>query len=503
MKNKAFVVLPNQLFQDLTQIKKSKPKIIVLYEHPVYFTLYKFHKLKLIFHRASMKKYYEYLKNRFPKILTLYIEFQDKLADHIPKKTFEIVMYDPEDHAVKNFNQYKHEFIPSPMFLLNTASELLNAADNCRKKSSYSHSKFYKYMRRKFDILIDSDGNPTGGKWSFDSENRDKFPNSEELPDNSPPNHRSKFVSEACWYVDSRFKNNVGSSDDASSIIPSISHSQAKKYFQKFLTDYFECFGKYQDAVSSSTVYGCHSNISALINSGLLTPRWVIAQTQKFINSANVNYPSAEGFLRQIIGWREYCHMMYNVEFAKFNAIHENTQGKPLPKSWYSDFRDLGDLGEFQISQIPIIDDLIRKAIKYSYLHHIERLMYIGNFMTLTEVSPRAAHNWFITVVSLDAYHWVMYPNVFGMAIQSPKTRNLMMNREYFSSSNYLIKMSDVDRGEWEQTWDALYYRYIWKHRKRLRKNYATAAQVKHWESKSPSEQAKLLNQAKKYLKRF
>jgi deoxyribodipyrimidine photolyase-related protein len=493
-----FVILPTQLFQNTSDIKRVSPDFIALYEHPSYFTKYKFHKLKLVFHRATMKKHHEYLKSKFPETPVLYIEFSKPFESQFSKKKFHVFVRDINDHSVSTFRWFDVTVLPSQSFFLNSSDLIAKAAAACSRTSSgsssrsYSHSKFYKFMRTRYATLLDADGSPTGGKWSFDSANRDPFPQSAALPDNSPPRHRSQFVSEARLYVSNHFPGNCG--DSFSPSLPPISHVAAKRYFKKFLSSHFHCFGQFQDAVSEKTSFGCHSNISSSLNAGLLTPAWVVREATKFGLSRGVAISSVEGFVRQVLGWREFCHMLYVTEFDRFHSVA--TAGKELGASldravWY---RGEGSTG------IPIVDSLIAKALTLSYLHHIERLMYIGGFMTISQIHPKAAHDWFISVVSLDAYHWVMYPNVFGMAVQSRLTFGLMVNREYFSSSRYILRMSDASSGEWESLWNSLYYYHIWENEARLSKNYAAAAQVSYWNRKTPAEKKKILRAARAYL---
>ena len=163
-------------------------------------------------------------------------------------------------------------------------------------------------------------------------------------------------------------------------------------------------------------------------------------------------------------------------------------------------------------TMIKPVDDVIKKVNILSYAHHIERLMILSNFALLTQIEPKEIYNWFLSFVSIDAYEWVMEPNVYGMGIHS--VGQLMMNRPYFSSSNYLFKMSGnqlkKNKGEkilfgkeeydWTEVWDSLYYNFINKHQNILKKNYAIANQVKNWNNKITNEKTELLNIAKTYL---
>jgi len=145
------------------------------------------------------------------------------------------------------------------------------------------------------------------------------------------------------------------------------------------------------------------------------------------------------------------------------------------------------------------IDFLINKIKAYAYVHHIERLMYLSNWLLMNEINPKEVYRIFMEW-TIDAYEWVMIPNIFGMGQYST---NIMMTRPYFSSSNYILKMSNFKKGEWCKTWDAVYYSFINKNKKLLASNYSTAMQVKHWDNKSKEEQKELLLLAKTYQKKI
>jgi deoxyribodipyrimidine photolyase-related protein len=190
---------------------------------------------------------------------------------------------------------------------------------------------------------------------------------------------------------------------------------------------------------------------------------------------------------------RYFYEFYYDKQFGKNNLNHNR---KITDHFWKG------------TTQIPIIDDSIKKLHSTGYLHHIERLMVMGNFMLLCEINPNDVFKWFM--LTIDAYQWVMVPNIFGMSQYADG--GLLMTRPYFSSSNYILKMSDYKntmpmielkktKYTWEQIWDALYYRFIYKNHDMLKKIYATARNVAHWDKKSKEQQDTLLEIADLYLK--
>lgn len=486
---KNVLILPNQLFEinDLV----NHDTTVYLLEHPKFFTKYKFHKLKLIFHRSTMKCYQKYLKKKY-KCQVKYINFDDGYRYLYKMKT---EMYHSNDHEIYDEFKSNCTFHNSPQFLL-TFSDMKTFSD---KYKSPHHDVFYKWHRKKLDVLMKND-KPLGNKWTYDVENRKSFPDDY----NEPIEYNyinNKFTNEAQKYINEKFSDNIGEVD----LYLPIDFKASKRHFKKFLLKKLELFGPYQDAVDEDIIFGNHSVISALLNNGLLTPKYVIDKTIKYSKIKKIPLASLEGFIRQIIGWREYVRYMYIVEYKLFKKTNFfNHKRKLNKKIWFKNDDSTG---------FRFIDDMIDKTFEYSYLHHIERLMYIGNFMLLTETDPFDVLKWFISVCSIDAYEWVMFPNIFGMSQFS--SGNIMMKKPYFSSSNYIDKMSNYKKNngdmiildkveyDWNIVYDALYYNFINKNKKYLSSNYATAMQVKHWKNKSENDKKNILMIAKKYFNEY
>jgi deoxyribodipyrimidine photolyase-related protein len=480
---KTLLLLPNQLFKT----HDVEFDNIVLYEHPKFFTEFNYHKSKLVFHRASMQSYYDTMKHKY-KIK--YLEYYEKL--NIKN---DIIMYDPIDFdIIKEIRSYSKKnkldlnIIESKLFIF-TSNELDEYINSTQKP--YFNATFYKWARIKKNILMNKN-TPIGGKWSFDTENRLPFPsNYKEDPIKFINN---SYIKEATKYIEKNFPENLGDIN----IFTPINHNDALKYFNKFLQKRLKKFGAYEDAISSEVMIGYHSSISALLNIGLLNPLDVIEKA--ISKKSSVPIQSIEGFIRQIISWREYVRLLYIKEHDKFNKMNFLKSDNKLNKSWYR-----GDTG------IIPVDNVIKKALKISYAHHIERLMIIGNFMLLMQIKPKDVYKWFIEIISIDAYEWVMEPNVYGMSQHS--VGQLMMNRPYFSSSNYIFKMSSYKKSDdspkiklgdneytWYEIWDALYYNFINSNKTYLKSIYATANSVAILNKKSTTEKEKLFKIAKLYI---
>jgi deoxyribodipyrimidine photolyase-related protein len=504
-------VFPNSLFEKNELLNKNTNVYII--EHPVYFTLYKYHKLKLILHRATMKRYFDFIKKKY-KCNVNYVEYKTTLESTFKKiKTTKITFHDPVDHLVikqlKSLaKKYKKQLVAkdTPLFMSNLKD--LEEYKNKIYNKKYSHDSFYKWQRKRFDILMQKNGNPKGNKWSFDVKNRKPF--SKDMTKNKnkiyiPKKTNNKYIRKAVEYITKHFNNNPGSTDF---YLP-IDYDGAKKHFKKFMMERFDCFGPYQDAVSKNIPFGCHSIISPLLNCGLLTPEYVVINLEKYGLKNNVPMASLEGIIRQIIGWREYVRMMYMFERKSFEKKNHLDHNKNLKKFWFNGIDKSKDF----TTGFDLIDDMINKTMKNGYLHHIERLMYVGNFMILNQIKPKDTFDWFSSLF-MDAYNWVMYPNVYGMSQYSAGP--IMMTRPYFSSSAYISRMSDYKKGKsfktiklsgknykWNEVWDAIYYNFIAKHKKEFEKNYAIAMQVRHWDNKSKKEQKELKKIASAYFKKY
>jgi len=472
------LIFPVHIFKNNDLLNESYKKKVII-EDPVYFTKYDTHKLKLILHRASMKKYADDHKLE-------YIDYSQ--ADKFYKSNkLDITCYDPVDHDILNtlkkyskINNYKIDMYETPEFI--SSYEDLELFHQEHKNKKFIHdSQFYRWQRARLNILPNK-------KLSLDSENRKPFlKNQKDVF--TPKINKNKYIIEATTYVNKHFAKNFGSSDN---FFYPIDHEDAQDWLNDFIKHRFKLFGDYEDAISSQVKFGFHSVLSPLLNIGLLTDQDILDKVLPLETKIPLN--SFEGFIRQVIGWkstmRYFYEFYYDKQFGKNNLNHKR---KLTHHFWEG------------TTQIPIIDDSIKKLHNTGYLHHIERLMVMGNFMLLCEINPDDVFKWFM--LTIDAYQWVMVPNIYGMSQYADG--GLLMTKPYFSSSNYILKMGDYKENKdvkilgkytWCEIWDALYYRFIYKNHEMLRKIYATARNVYHWDKKTKKDQDTLLEIANEYL---
>ncbi|MCS6960932.1 MAG: cryptochrome/photolyase family protein [Deltaproteobacteria bacterium] len=413
-----------------------------------------FHKQKLLFHRLTMKNFHLELQKSNKK--TIYIEYQNfkdlkSVAEELRKRNFgRFVTFDPTDYILEK--RIRRFFGPDVIFLDNPCFVLSRKdLENYWQKNSARRlimRDFYIDGRKKFQILT-INGKPFGGKWSFDVENRKKLPKSVRVPEHPLFDIEHQIFYEAKEYVERNFGKNPGSSNN---LLFPVTREGALELINFFVKKKLNFFGPYQDAISCRDLFLFHSGISPVLNIGLLDPNEVIKVVLSELNETNL--ASVEAFVRQVLGWREFMRLAYVI------------LGNTLRKS--NIFQHRFRLSDKLLFDCPPVDDCIRKAEKWGFLHHIERLMILGNFFFLCEVHPDSVYKWFMKY-TLDAYDWVMVPNVYGMSQFA--CGDLISTKPYFSSSNYILKMSDYKRAEWSTIWDGLYYRFLVKNSEILSKN--------------------------------
>jgi len=419
-----FLILPHQLFEKDCFKKVGvnlKQKKILLWEHPQYFTKYHYNKKRLIMHRASMKVYYDDMKKAGVDIK--YCEFDKKPTVEYLKQ---YLMFHPID---KLKLPGKPNYLESPNFLLT----LQNFEEFRKKSDKFFFNSFYMWGKEVVDIIP--------GVKSLDKVNRKRMPKDVNVP--KLPTNKSKkdneYIKEASQYVEKYFSKNYGSCNDFQ--LP-ISHSVAKKWLKDFIDKKFKHFGDYEDFINQEEAYLYHSVLSSSINMGLINPNDIIEEIKKVKSKVSLN--NFEGYVRQLF-WREYqryCYMYYPWEGKNYFG----NKGR-LNKKWYT-----GDLG------IKPVDDAIKMAFNNGYLHHIYRLMVVGNYMNLAGISPKEGFKWFMEF-SCDSYEWVMYQNVLDMVFFV--SGGATMRKPYASSSNYILKMSNYKKEEWCDKWDGAYQKFM------------------------------------------
>lgn len=487
------LILPHQLFENSPSAQNGYP--VYLVEEFTYFRRFSFHKQKLAFHRATMKFYEHYLLEK--NIDVTYVESTDENSDvknlipFLKSSGFsELIIIDPTDTPLKQrinetTEKYKlmTKFYDTPLFY-NTSNDLKELLDF--EKEKFLQTSFYTAMRKKYKILVDAKSNPAGGKWTFDTENRKKYPK-DKIPPKIEFPKKDDYYNEAVEYITENFPDNPGRFGK-NPYYP-INYDTTRSCLKEFLANRFSEFGVYQDAIVQKESFLNHSILSPMMNVGLILPGEVIDITLEYVREKRIPINSTEGFVRQILGWREFLRGMYEIRGTKSKVINFWNFTRKMPSSFYD-----GTTGVLPV------DSTIKKLLKTSYCHHIERLMVLGSFMLLCEFDPREVYNWFMELF-IDSYEWVMVPNVYGMSQFADG--GLFATKPYINGSNYIMKMSDYPKGDWQRIWDGLFWRFMHVHKDIVSKNPRLAMLSKKFDTMDKSRRDDLMSAANNFLKKL
>ncbi|WP_134765916.1 cryptochrome/photolyase family protein [Nocardioides sp. 1609] len=452
------LVLPHQLFE--THLDAPAGTTFVLVEHDLLFRQYRFHRQKLVLHRASMVRFAERLRGRGHEVEHLRTDAattsRAALAGTLRALgATEVGVHDVVDDWLgrdlvaavgdAGLTLSADDVRETPNFLT-TRAQLAAHFEGRRPRMS----SFYEWQRRRLDVLMDGDG-PVGGRWSFDEDNRRKLPRNHPVPEALPPD-RHPAVDDAIAWVDEAFPDNPG---NAAAFAWPTSHAEASAGLEQFLAERFHEFGPYEDALSTEHPFLFHSLLTPGLNIGLLSPRHVLTRALEVGRANDVPIASVEGFVRQVIGWREYMRATYVLHGRRLRSRNHLAHARPLAPGWWTAETGLAP-----------VDHVVGRVLENGYAHHIERLMVLGNAMALLRTDPEAVHEWFMEMF-VDAYDWVMVPNVHAMSQFSAGAA--ITTKPYVSGSNYLRKMGDYGSAgwgsDWAADWDALYWTFVRDHR--------------------------------------
>ncbi|WP_170560199.1 cryptochrome/photolyase family protein [Ruegeria atlantica] len=493
----ATIILPNQLFAQHPGLV-TRPDHVVLFEDPLFFgdAIYPatMHKQKLWLHRASMARYRDDLVAQgFKATICKYAPragacmrlFEDLHQRGVSR----VLMAEPVDyicekrlHTAAKSTNITLDLKPSPGFLNTRADNLAWSADHKR----WFMAEFYKRQRRRLSILMDGD-QPLGGQWSFDEDNRKKVPKGQlaSLPWIDWPAHDAVDET-AKAQVLAEFPHALG---DLDTLYYPTSHKAAADWLAQFLERRFDRFGDYEDAIVEGENWLWHAVLTPALNIGLLTPQQVLDGALAHADRKGIPLNSVEGFIRQIVGWREFMRATYEDLGVPMRTTNHWGHTRPMPDAFYQ-----GTTG------IDPLDDTIQRVLKTGYCHHIERLMVLGGFMFLCEIDPDAVYRWFMEMF-VDSYDWVMVPNAYAMSQHADG--GLITTKPYFSGSNYVRKMSHWGKGPWADVWDGLYWRFILKHADRLSSNPRWAMMCRTAHRMSPEVKHRHVATAEDFLQRL
>jgi deoxyribodipyrimidine photolyase-related protein len=484
------LVFPHQLFNRHPALAKGRSVFMI--EDALFFNQYAFHLKKVFLHRASMHAYAEALRTKGYTVEYLFAKEKGNVLEAFFRdckklKCRLLHIVDPVDYLLRRrldrfamCTGIKIKYYDSPNFL-NTLEEL-NSYFNGRKK--YFLTDFYIDQRKKRDIMMKG-SLPQGGKWTFDTENRKKLPRGIQIPTLKKVSGQKEMDALRSG-ISREFKSHYGVLQDFE--YP-ITHQAAKGVLNDFLENRLSLYGTYQDAIHDSQSILYHSWITPAFNIGLLDPSTVVESVISHGNTHKIELNHLEGFVRQVIGWREFIRAVYEREGVRQRTTNFWNFKNPMPSVFWT-----GDTG------LPPVDNVIKRLMETGYSNHIERLMILGNIMCLCEIDPDEVYRWFMTLY-IDAYDWVMVPNVYGMSQFADG--GLMSTKPYISGSNYISKMSHYQKGDWCATWDGLFWRFMHRHRKFFQGNPRLSMLLGTWDRMSADQQKLHLSNADRFLEKI
>lgn len=332
---------------------------------------------------------------------------------------------------------------------------------------------WYRELRKRFDILM-QDGQPVGGEWNYDAENRKSFGKSG--PSGVPDPYRvapDAITQEVIDLIEVTFSSHAG---ETSNFSWPVTRSEALSSLQIFIEQRFPRFGDFEDAMWTNEPWLFHAHISASLNLKLLNPREVVAAAQAAYKAGLAPIASVEGFIRQILGWREYVRGMYWLKMPQYLSLNAMQAKNPLPSFYWNAQTDMACL-----------QSVIAQTLKHGYAHHIQRLMVLGLYSLMLGVDPRFVHEWFLSVF-VDAVEWVELPNTLGMSQYGDG--GLMASKPYIASGKYIQRMSNycnscpydpaLATGPTACPMTTLYWNFLIQHQTVLSKNPRMAMQLKN-----------------------
>jgi deoxyribodipyrimidine photolyase-related protein len=467
----------------------------------------RYHQQKLTLLYSAMRHYSADLKKR--KFRTLYHRLTDSpfgtnystvLANWIQEHQIrEIHLLDPNEydmfHSLSALSKklgipiHTH---PSPQFLV-PRKDFASWAEGKKHLLMESH---YRRLRTERNILIDAKGKPEGGDWNFDDQNRKtyrEFAKANPSVPPFPPPIQDPVVQAVAKDVSRLFSDHPGKGEQL--WVP-VTRAGALQWLKDFIQKKLAHFGPWEDTMVEGQAVLFHSVLSPLLNLGLLTPQECIEAAEKAYRDGKAPLNSVEGFIRQILGWREFIHGIYWLKMPEYRDVNFLKADRALPRWAYNGETDMR-----------CVSQAIHGAIDHAYNHHIQRLMVLGNYFLLGGYDPKAVLRWY-TEMYIDAYDWVMAPNVLGMILFADG--GFFATKPYAAGAAYQDKMGnhcsscrfDPKKKEGPDAcpFHSLYWNFFGQHAKLFGKNPRIGMMVKIWEKKSSAEQMEIRQNALRFL---
>lgn len=469
------VILGDQLSHSISSLKDICPEdVILICELHDETTYVKHHPKKIAFLFAAMRHFANELneKNYVVRYVTLTDpmntgSFTSEIQRTLIEKPFQkIIVTEPGEYRIKKMMETWEGIFQIPVEIREDNRFLCQISEFKKWSSNKKQLRmeyFYREMRKKYTILMEDNGNPVGGKWNYDKENR-KPPKSGLQSPQRIKHKKTAVLLEVLSLVEEKFSHHFGK------LLPfhyAITRKQALIELDDFIDNILANFGDYQDAMQEGQAYLNHSLLSSYINAGLLLPLEICKKAEAAYHSGKIPLNSAEGFIRQIIGWREYIRGIYWCFMPSYAEMNYLDARKNLPDFYWSGKTNMRCLSE-----------VIAQTAEHAYSHHIQRLMITGNFALLAGIDVKQVQEWYLAVYS-DAYEWVEMPNTLGMALYGDS--GIVASKPYAASGHYINKMSNFCKncfydpndllGQKACPFNALYWNFMINHREKLQSN--------------------------------
>lgn len=498
------LILGDQLNYNHSWFTQQDDAVYVMMETIPETTYVTHHLQKLLAYLKAMRNFGEYLRKKGYSVIYLSLNdsqnrqsFRDNLLKIMQQHMITRFEYlEPDEYRLDEMLKTFCKDLPVESRMVGSEHFLttrFEIREFFKGKKQYLMESFYRYMRKKHRILMSGD-QPEGGLWNFDTENRKPWDGKATLPD------PLLFENDCTDIYHALLEMKIPSAGSAKpdSIGYPLNREQSLQLLQHFIHQQLEYFGTYQDAMTVKDKYLFHSRLSFSLNTKMLHPKELIDAVldHYYAHPEKIPLSQVEGFIRQILGWREYVRGIYWDQMPGYSQMNHFNHQRPLPRYFWT-----GD------SRMNCIRHCVSQTLETAYAHHIQRLMITGNFMLLAGVDPDEADRWYLGVY-IDAIEWVEMPNTRGMSQYADG--GIMASKPYVSSANYIHKMSDYCKGchysrdlkygDKACPFNSLYWNFIDRNRELLKTNQRMGMILNLWSKMPAEEKAKILNQAGKYL---
>lgn len=493
-----FLVYPDQLSTNALRDIDKHSTTLLMVESLTRQRNLPFHKKKLVFEISANRHFAERLRSTGWSVEYVIVdetecEVLERLLSQLPHLSF--IVYRPNDwNLQRDLDSLVNRFSDRITVLINPLQLVDTSVYTEKVKGgNYRMEFFYRDMRRKTGILMEG-SKPVGGEWNYDKDNRKPLPKSIQLPD-VPQCTPDLLTLEVVDYVNMHFVDHMGITDG---FVMAVTETDAQMLTDDFFEHRLMDFGPYEDAMKYGQDIIFHSGLSAYINIGLLDPLELCRRAEREYQSGRVSLQSAEGFIRQIMGWREYVRVYYDAMMPE--VLHTNALNhvQALPDMYWTG----------QTQGMRCMHGCIKPVLEQGYTHHIPRLMVLSNFANLTQTDPVALYLWF-WYAFVDAHDWVVLPNVLGMSTYSDG--GILASKPYIAGGNYINKMSDFCKGcefdPGKRTGDDacpftyLYWNFVDQHRKILTQNARLSFPVSTFDKMADSEKEQMRSQSEQFIR--